>query len=148
MNAQAIPVLEPVVRTLANSSRTYAAAADRAGWDHLEQAFREIAERRERFADRLRAVIDSDEARSGSLQGTLRKWWLAIRDELSEDQYGLLAELERSEDALLERYERTLEGPDVPAPLARILHEQLAEIRGTHAKIRELRDSEKAARQA
>jgi uncharacterized protein (TIGR02284 family) len=140
-------VAESVEQALVDSARAYASAAERADWEYLEGVLREIASRRERFAEAVRKP--SREGDGGpSVLGVLREWWMAVRDRLSVDQYGLLAELERAEDGLLEQYRAALAADDLSGRLREALEEQQTEVQSTHDRIRELRDAEKAARQA
>lgn len=139
--------IEPVIRDLMDSSRAYLDSAERTASGHLKQVFREIAERRAAFAAHLQTAVDGSAFPSTRFAGKLRRLWLAVRDHLSEDDYGLLAELERSEDVVLARYERALAPSDLPDSWRRVLRDQLAEVRETHDRVRKLRDGEKAARQ-
>jgi len=140
--------VEPVVRALMDSSRAFVSAADRADLDVLAHTLHATAERRAAFAAHLNVLSDNDELPERSVEEALREWWMGLRDRLSEDHYGLLAELGRAEDQLLERYGKTLSGDDLSEPLRRVLERQRDEIARTCAHVRSLRESEKAARRA
>ncbi|MCB9880794.1 MAG: PA2169 family four-helix-bundle protein [Planctomycetes bacterium] len=107
--------------------------------------FRQIGnERREHCRELEHAIGAKPEDRSGTVKGTMHRWWLGVRSAMSTDErYAVLAEAERGEDAIKHRYEKLMK-ENAGNALSPVLHKQYAEVKKHHDLIRDLRDRQKA----
>ena len=79
-----------------------------------------------------------------SLAEPLQSWFMKVRDKFqSEEEVGLLSELERSEDRILHAYQDALK-ETAGSPLNKRLHEQITTVKKQHDQIRDMRDAAKA----
>ncbi|MAY73322.1 MAG: histidine kinase [Phycisphaerae bacterium] len=127
-----------------DSSKGFAEAADKIENSDIATFFRRCGERRDVFARELqRAVATSGEEpkTSGSLAGTLHRWWLDLRGTVQDgDEHGVLSEAERGEDAIKGRYESVLKST-TGSPLNATLQEQYVSVKNDHDMIRDMRDA-------
>jgi len=106
--------------------------------------FRQCSQRRGQFADQLKHVVNLNDANapdSGTAKGTLHRWWLDLRGTIQDgDEHAVLAEAERGEDAIKNKYETVLK-KTAGSPLNAVLTDQYAAIKETHDNIRDMRDA-------
>lgn len=126
-----------------DSSRGWNEAAEHVDAPALAAEFKRIGGVRASYAERLRSIAklnDEDPPESGSLKAMAHRWWLNVRDMMSDGPHAMLAEAERGEDEIKELYEKVLV-ETAGSPINALLHEQLTEIKATHDVIRDLRDA-------
>jgi len=143
-----ISELRDLVRINVDSSKGLQTAADCVKDTELAALFRNIASERAVNADKLGhylAMNDEDANDSGSIAGKIHRWWLNIRGAVSsKEKYAILAEAERGEDEIKDRYEAALRNT-AGSPIHEVLMTQMASVKAGHDKIRDLRDSAKKA---
>ena len=110
----------------------------------LKRFLKTQALQRNRFATELdKEIRDLNETpkESGSTTGTLHRTWIDLKSAVSgNDDEAVLEECIRGEKASLEEYENTLKENRFPQQLQVLLDSQLAEIKGTVAKVKSLED--------
>lgn len=110
----------------------------------LKRFLKTQALQRNRFATELdKEIRDLNETpkESGSTTGTLHRTWIDLKSAVSRnDDEAVLEECIRGEKASLEEYENTLKENRFPQQLQVLLDNQLAEIKGTVAKVKSLED--------
>lgn len=135
-----------LVRINIDSSRGLRTAADTIEDPAIAQLLRELAEERDAFGRELSGYVEMNDEEAndaGSIVGTFHRWWVAVCGSVSGgDDYVVLAEAERGEDQIRDRYEDVLR--DIPgSALNRVLQDQLSSIKRSHDRIRNLRDAAK-----
>lgn len=141
-----IAELRDLVRINVDSSKGLQTAADRIKDTELAATFRTIAQERAINADKLGHYLEMNDEEangSGTIAGKLHRWWLNIRDALSsKEKYAILAEAERGEDEIKDRYEVALRNT-AGSPIHDVLMTQMTSVKEGHDQIRDLRDAAK-----
>lgn len=136
--------LQSIIEINLDSSKGFAQAADKVENRDIAMYFRRCGARREQFAQELQQVIALNGEKpetSGSLAGAAHRWWIGIRGAVQNgDEHAMLAEAERAEDAIKERYEKVLK-ETAGSPLSATLHQQYISVKQDHDTIRDLRDA-------
>jgi uncharacterized protein (TIGR02284 family) len=84
-----------------------------------------------------------DPDNNSSAAGALHRGWINLKSAvIGGDEHAILAECERGEDSAVEEFQEAVED-DLPPGLQEIVSRQYAEIKATHDRIRNLRDSAK-----
>ena len=138
--------INDLIRVNIDSSRGFKTAADTVEYPAMATLFRQIAAERASFGRELAGYVEFNDVEpneSGTLSGTIHRWWLAARGALSGgDDYAILSEAERGEDTIKQRYEEILN--EIPtSTLRRVVQDQYAGIRRNHDRIRALWDQAK-----
>lgn len=145
-------VLEDLVEILEDGRKGFEMASERLaddGFDIASGYMSELSAQRRTFSQQLKTAagargmeIDSD----GSVGGTLRRGWMAVRDTLSSDQdaYAILAVAEESEDQALAAYRNALR-TDL-GDLRPVIEAQSEQIKDAHDRVKMMRDAEKESR--
>ena len=82
--------------------------------------------------------------RGTTASGKLYRAWMDVRAVFSgHDRHAVLANCERGEDAAQNAYKEALNDKNVPAYIRSMLEEQKQKLRGSHDKIKALRDAAK-----
>lgn len=146
LNDATIEELKDLMTANVNSAKIFREAAERTDKGHLQTLFNEIATSRESNASELQnalSVSGEFHEQESSLAAPLRSWWMKVRDTIqSDEEVGLLSALESSEDQILHAYEKSLK-ETAGSPLNAQLHEQVANIKKGHDRVRDLRDAAK-----
>lgn len=146
LNEATIKEVQKLIEINIDSGKGFAEAAENIENRAVARYFRECGARREGFAAELqRYVARSGEKPedSGSVKGTLHRWWLDVRGTVQDgDEHAVLAEAERGEDAIKERYEKTLKNTAGSA-LNDVIQRQYASVKADHDAIRDMRDAKK-----
>lgn len=144
MQEQTVDRLQDLIRINIDSYKGFEQAATTIENESIASLFRTIAGHRRDHAEELRRVVamtDEEAADSGSIKGTVHRWWLATRGAVSGgDDYAVLAEAERGEDAVKHEYESAIKDIE-DVPVREIVAKQFAEVKGGHDRIRDMRDS-------
>jgi len=143
LSPRSIDALQAIIRVNLDTARGFRDAAEQVSSPSLGYLFENVARVREKHAAELQHHVRSnqiDPAQTGSVLGTLQRWWLDLRAWISDgDPYAILAVMERSEDQIKATYEELLREV-VGEPLRGVLHRQFAEILATHDQMHQLRD--------
>jgi len=138
--------LSDLIRVNLDSAAGFRAAAQRVDDPRLAALFESLAQQRGLFAEQLRGFVEMSDAEArdaASVTGPFHRWWLKLRDTLSGGEaYAILAEAERGEDVIKQRYEKALE--QTPgSPVHPTLQRQYRDVKQVHGHIRDLRDVKK-----
>ena len=144
MNGNAtIEHLQDLIRINIDSCKGFEQAADTIRSRPIANLFRRIADDRRYHVHQLRKMVemtDEEAEDSGSIKGTVHRWWLATRGALSGgDDHVVLIEAERGEDAITKRYEAALNAAS-DAGIEQLLRDQYVEVKRGHEAVRGLRD--------
>lgn len=146
LNESTIKEVQKLIEINIDSSKGFVEAAGNIENASVARYFRECGARRDGFAGELqRYVARSGETPedSGSMKGTVHRWWLDLRGTVQDgDEHAVLAEAERGEDAIKERYEKVLKSTGGSA-LNSVIQRQYASVKSDHDKIRAMRDASK-----
>lgn len=136
--------LQGLVRVNLDSRDGFMHAAEKLEDQSLSAMFRGFAEERDRQADELSQYVqlNQEEApESGSMAASLHRTWISFREALSgSNLYTVMAEAERGEDHIKAAYESALL-KTAGSPLNAVLTRQLAQVKKSHDKVRDLRDA-------
>lgn len=138
-----ITQLQALIELNTDSAKGFAAAAEQVDDPSIAALFRQVGTPRIRFAEELRGVIrdvGKTPNEGGTAAGALHRWWLSLRGRVAKnDEHAMLAEAERGEDAIKEKYEKVL-GLVAGTKLHEMLSAQYAQIKQTHDTVKHLRD--------
>ena len=140
-------VIENLIETLRDGQQGFKEAAESVKDPQLKSLFSEYAQQRARFLAELRNNVQSPDERetkvSGSAAGALHRGWINLKSAVTKgDDHSVLAECERGEDSAVEEYQKAL-NDGLSAPVREIVARQYTQIKATHDRIRDLRDSTK-----
>jgi uncharacterized protein (TIGR02284 family) len=134
--------LRELVQVTRDSQELYEAVAERTGNPALAQVCRRLAAAKSELIDALRLELvsmGSGVPADGTLAADLRRAFTELRAALSADADVLRsAELEESEDRLLQAYERALDDLRTPE-LRAILTLQMPRVRECHEEMRRVK---------
>ncbi|WP_442482482.1 PA2169 family four-helix-bundle protein [Aeoliella sp. SH292] len=130
-----------------DSASGFQEAADAIEDKTLASEFRVWAVDRTRQADELDAIVEMNEGDptdDRSWSAALHQTWLKFRAAISDgDAYTVLAEAERGEDVIKEKYEDVLK--DVAgSAVTEVIQHQYSHVKGVHDRVRDLRDARKS----
>ncbi len=135
--------LDDLIDLNIDSSKGFEEAAERFDEPQLSSLFREHSAIRSRFAQELQAIVYANGERpstSGTTLGTFHRWWLGLRGQIARgEEYAILAEAERGEDAIKHRYEEVLED-GLGDSISQIIARQYVSIKEAHDTVRDMRD--------
>lgn len=144
LSKDTISGLQDLIRINIDSSKGFTTVAQQVESKPLADLFRQCAAERDTFAGQIQryvAINAEDPADSGTVKGTMHRWWTNIRGTVQNgSEYAMLAEAERGEDAIKERYEDVIR-KTAGNPLNNVLLEQYAAVKTRHDQIRDLRDA-------
>ena len=138
-----LEALWDLARTNKASADFYAVAFERIKSPVLAREFVRLSRSRANRGKILGEFLEVHEAeahRGRTLTDAMHETWTRLRTLLDGgDDYALLIEAERAEQRIKGTYETLLQ-ETAGSPLSRLLHDQHAEVKATHAQIRDLRD--------
>lgn len=144
LSDETIEGIQDLIQINIDSFKGFSKAADNIENAAVATFFRQCGERRSIFATQLQGAVsvnDEEPEDSGGIPGKLHRWWIDIRGTVQDgDEHAILAEAERGEDMIKEKYESVLKNT-AGSPLNAILHEQYASVKKDHDTIRDLRDA-------
>jgi uncharacterized protein (TIGR02284 family) len=145
---EAVSTLQRLIETNIDSAGGFREAADKVRNQGLAQLFRTTASERDAQAAKLKMFVAASGAKpvaNGTACGTLHRWWLSLRGTISDGaEHGMLAEAERGEDSIKERYEEALEDLEDPAVRA-VVERQYHSVKLSHERVRRMRDQWKSS---
>jgi uncharacterized protein (TIGR02284 family) len=140
-------VLNDLIETLRDGQKGFQEAAEAVKDPQLKSLFVEYSQQRSRFATDLQSQVQTlgkEPETSSSTAGALHRGWINLKSVVTGgDDHAILAECERGEDSAVEEYKKALD-KDLPQPLYELVSRQYADIKATHDRIRNLRDSRKS----
>ncbi len=114
----------------------------------LKSLFYECSQQRSQFAGELQSLVrelGGDPEDTGSFSAALHRGFIDIKSIVTgKDETAILNECERGEDIAKAAFEKATQ-QDLPANVKTTVESQFNTVKATHDKIRDLRDSAKAA---
>lgn len=111
--------------------------------------FNEQSLERGRFAGELENELhrlgEADVEESGSVAGTIHRAWIDLKSALGGGEAAILAEAERGEDAAKKAYEDAINSKQLTQDVLPVVYRQFESIKAAHDRVKQLRDSRKAA---
>jgi uncharacterized protein (TIGR02284 family) len=147
-DTKTVDVLNKLVITSEDGEKGFAEAADLATDPKLKLLFGECARECHQAAKELQAEITATGAKApdhGSATGAAHRGWIKLKSTVADTNIALLEEVERGEDHAKAAYTAALKAR-LPAKLKSLVEKQQAGVLRNHDRIRDLRDSYKAAR--
>lgn len=109
----------------------------------LKELFAMIATQRREFGAELKKIVasfDEDPESSKDFSGEVRLLWLELKAALTAgDEYTILFECERGEEAAVNAYRDVLKGYDLPGDIRVMVERQWEAVQKSYERIRHLR---------
>lgn len=137
-------VLESLIEACRNGQEGFLSAAEDIKNPAFKTLFREIALQRREFAGELQALATSLGAEphvTSTIPGAIHRGWMDIKAALaSGEEFTVLSECERGEDAADQDYREALEHDGLPVNIREVLEKQYQVVHSSHDRMRRLRD--------
>jgi uncharacterized protein (TIGR02284 family) len=144
LDKETISGLQELIEINIDSSKGFKAAADKIEDQRIASFFRDCSTERDEFARDLSRYVSLNAREpkdSGTAKGTVHRWWLDLRGTVQRgDEHAVLAEAERGEDAIKDRYEDVMK-ETAGNPLSSVLLTQYSSIKSRHDQVRAMRDA-------
>jgi uncharacterized protein (TIGR02284 family) len=147
-NDKVISILNNLIETCRDGQEGFKEASENATNPELKNFFRDASRDRVRFLGEIQQevrTLGGDPENSGSTAGALHRVWIDIKGTLTgKDDGSILNEAERGEDSAMKAYEDALKA-GLPANCAAIIQNQFSEIKITHDRVKQMRDTKSAS---
>lgn len=147
-NEEVISTLNGLIETCKDGQDGFKDAAEGVERSDLKSLFYECSQQRSQFAGELQSLVrelGGDPEQSGSFTAVLHRGFIDIKSIVTgKDATAILNECERGEDIAKAAFQKASE-QDLPANVKTTVQNQFNTVKTTHDKIRDLRDSAKAA---
>lgn len=127
----------------------YEEAAQKVDDAELKTLFARIATTKAKIVNELSAAVQAAGGTpedSGTMVGSMQQMYGKIRATLGDTEYGYVAELEESEDRLLEAFDEAARDADTPPAARDVVVRLLPEVRSSHDVMRARKHAMKAAK--
>ena len=117
----------------------YEEAAQKVDDAELKTLFARIATTKAKIVNDLSAAVQAAGGKpedSGTLVGSMQQMYGKIRAAFGDTEYGYVAELEESEDRLLEAFDEAARDADTPPAARDVIVRLLPEVRASHDVMR------------
>lgn len=135
-----IETLNELIAVTRDSAEFYGDAATKADNPQLQSLFREMAASKGQLLGALSSEVGAEGAtpdRDGTFRGSLNKLYGDVRAKLGGGDYGYVAQLEASEDRMLEAFNDTLTDQDTPATVRTAVQSYLPQVKAQHDLMRD-----------
>lgn len=143
-NDKVISILNDLIETCRDGREGFNEASENATSPELKNFFRQASRERARFVGELQQevrTLGGDPEKSGSTAGALHRVWIDIKGTFTgKDDGSILNEAERGEDSAVKAYQDALQ-QRLPANCESIVQKQFSEIKLTHDRVKQMRDS-------
>lgn len=147
-NEEVISTLNGLIETCKDGQDGFKDAAEGVERSDLKSLFYECSQQRSQFVGELQSLVrelGGDPEQSGSFTAALHRGFIDIKSIVTgKDETAILNECERGEDIAKAAFQKAAE-QDLPANVKTTVQNQFNTVKTTHDKIRDLRDSAKAA---
>ncbi|MGP1309119.1 MAG: PA2169 family four-helix-bundle protein [Phycisphaerales bacterium] len=144
LNKDTIEGLQDLIEINLDSAKGFDAAADKIEDEKVASFFRDCGQERSGFAKDLSKFVAANRTEpksSGTAKGAVHRWWLELRGTVQRgDEHAVLAEAERGEDAIKDKYEDVLKNTAGSA-VNDVLLGQYSTVKSRHDQIRAMRDA-------
>ena len=141
---ETVSKLQDLIQINIDSQQGFEQAAETIKDENVATLFRQIARDRNANSNELQrfvALNSETPEDDGSTLGAMHRWWLSARGALNGgDDYVVLIEAERGEDAIKHKYEDVLK-ETTGSPMNDVLTRQYATVKSQHDRIRDMRDA-------
>lgn len=145
---ETISTLNDLIETCKDGEEGFRTCADDLNDSELRVTFNQRAEgcaEASRELEQLVRTMGGVPETSASLSGTLHRRWIDIKSLVTgKDRISILNECERGEDVALKSYRRALD-KDLSADVRALIEKQFAGVQKNHDRVKQLRDSARAA---
>ena len=127
----------------------YEEAAQKIDDAELKTLFARIATNKAQIVNELSAAVQAAGGTpedSGTMVGSMQQMYGKLRATLGDKEYGYVAELEESEDRLLEAFDEAARDADTPPAARDVVVRLLPEVRACHDVMRTRKKAMKAAK--
>ena len=135
-----IETLNELIAVTRDSAEFYGDAATKADNPQLQSLVREMAASKGQLVGALSSEVGAEGAtpdRDGTFRGSLNKLYGDVRAKLGGGDYGYVAQLEASEDRMLEAFNDTLTDQDTPATVRTAVQSYLPQVKAQHDLMRD-----------
>ncbi len=148
LSGDARSTLNNLIETCRDAQHGFEEAAKGVGDPALRAELMQYSIQRREFATALQQAVRTtgdNPDDSGSLAASLHRGWMHVKQAVSgSDDYAVLSECERGEDAAVDAYRDAL-GRSVPPGVDDLVETQYAAVKHVHDRIRSLREAKKPA---
>lgn len=137
---QKIDTLNELISVTRNSAEFYGEAAGRVDNPQLQSLFRNMADAKSGIAESLSREVKGEGGtpkESGGFQGSLQRVYGEARAKLGGDDYAYVAQLEASEDRMLDAYRKVVRDEDTPQAVRTAVSEYLPQVTEQHNLMRD-----------
>ena len=142
-NAAGTGTLETLTTTLIDSVNGYRDAAEQSESGRFQQLFRTNADERARVAEELRAEVSrlgGNPEDDGSTMGAVHQRWLDLKAAITgRDDQAIIAEVERGEDYLKEKFETALSADSLSPETRAVIERAYQSVRKGHDQVSQLK---------
>ncbi len=150
-NEQVGDALKKLSGTLRDGEKGFAETAENVKSADLKSMFSDLSVQRGQLASELEPMTrqyGETPREGGSVGAALHRGWINVREAVTgRDDYAVVAEAERGEDVAKGNYEDVLKD-ELPADVRSVVEAQYAKIKASHDKVRDLKHSLEAIRDA
>ena len=137
---QKIDTLNELISVTRDSAKFYQDAAGKVQSPQLQSLFNNMADAKCGIVDALAREVKADGAQpkdSGSFQGSLHRLYGDVRGKLGGDDYDYVAQLEESEDRMLDAYKDVVNDSNTPQPVKSAVSSYLPQVTEQHNLMRD-----------
>lgn len=139
MSNKTASTLNDLISIARDGKEFYEEAAQKVGDAELKTLFARIATTKTQIVTELSAAVQAAGGKpeeSGTMVGTMQQMYGKLRAALGDTEYGYVAELEESEDRLLEAFDEAARDTDTPPGARDVVTRLLPEVRACHDVMR------------
>ncbi len=148
MSKSTVSLLNDLTEVLKDGQEGFRAASEAIEDPALKTMLSDASLQRSRFSGELQQLVrdlGEEPEKTSSVSSALHRGWINLRASLQGgDAHAIFAECERGEDSAVANYKEALEA-ELPANVRSVIERQYTTVKATHDKVRDLRDSLKAA---
>ena len=145
-----ISILNDLIATTEDGKKGFAEAASDATKPELKEVFQKRAAECGNAAIELQSLVKSIGGKpetTGTIAGAAHRGWVKVKSAVSDSNVAVLEEVERGEDHAKAVFAKALKS-DIPTPIRSVVQRQYEGTLQNHDRIRNLRNSYRAAAHA
>ena len=149
MSNKTANTLNDLISIARDGKEFYEDAAQKVDDAELKTLFARIATSKAQIVNELSTAVQAAGGKpedSGTMVGSMQQMYGKIRAALGDTEYGYVAELEESEDRLLEAFDEAARDADTPPAARDVVVRLLPEVRSCHDVMRARKHAMKAAK--
>jgi uncharacterized protein (TIGR02284 family) len=135
----AATTLNGLIKTCRDGEEGFRFAADAAKDSQLRELFRDLSSQRAQFAIELEAEVSrlgETPSTEGTIMGAIHRGWMNVKNAIgATDDYSIVSECERGEDAAIAAYRDALD-EDLPASTQSLVARQFSFVQAGHDRVR------------